>query len=130
MKRYAVLAALVGAVFVGADPRLGAADPSPEQRALEVTRGWGKGGATSDKTGAVAIYQHELTDQMARDLMQHRAGLGHLRELQLSRSPLTDAGMKEIYGLPSLETLVLEGVGVSDAGVAALKEVPKLKLLS
>src|ERR1043166_7386544 len=57
-------------------------------------------------------------DQVMRDVMKHRYGLGGLRLLRVPSAGLTDAGAREIKGLPALERLNLEQNRITDAGLA------------
>jgi internalin A len=70
----------------------------------------------------------KVTDKTVTEVMKYRTGLEHLEFLHIQGSKLTSEGMKEIYGLPSLTHLWLMGNGdVTDAGISALKELPKLR---
>jgi hypothetical protein len=57
--------------------------------------------------------------------------LDHLQELDLSGTPVTDAGLENLEGMATLRTLRLVGTaGVTDAGVQALqKALPNVKVV-
>jgi Leucine-rich repeat (LRR) protein len=63
-----------------------------------------------------------VTDAGLKEL----ARLKSLQTLFLSETNVTDTGMKELAGLKSLQTLILDGTKVTDAG---LKELAGLKSL-
>lgn len=70
----------------------------------------------------------EITDRTIVEIMKYRAGLGHLEGLHIQWSKVTDAGMKEIHDLPSLNYLWLFGnEKITDAGLSSIKDVPNLK---
>ena len=50
------------------------------------------------------------------------AGLKNLQALDLGRTKVTDAGLKELAGLKSLHALYLDGTQVTDAGLKKLRK--------
>jgi hypothetical protein len=61
--------------------------------------------------------------------LKHLAGLKSLQTLDLSNTQVTDRGMKELAGMKDLEWLNLRSTEVTPAGVAALqKALPKCKI--
>ncbi len=71
---------------------------------------------------ALDLRHTEVTDAGLKEL----AGLKSLQTLDLWGSKVTDAGLKELAGLKSLQTLELRNTQVTDAG---LKELARLKSL-
>jgi len=58
------------------------------------------------------------------------SGLTSLVYLDLDRTAITDAGLKHLEGLRSLETLSVEATGVTAEGIAALrKKNPGLRVI-
>ena len=60
-----------------------------------------------------------------RDLqlgMENRAGLSQLRELDLSKTQITDTGLKYLRGLKQLQYLNLHDTNVTRQGVQDLKQ--------
>jgi len=53
-----------------------------------------------------------------------------LRYLDASETKITDAGLKELKGLRSLETVYLIATDISDAGLRELKALPNLQTLN
>jgi hypothetical protein len=68
------------------------------------------------------LRETKVTDAGLKDL----AGLQSLQVLRLSFTPVTDAGLKELAGLKSLQVLSLHSTSVTDAG---LKELAGFKSL-
>ena len=64
------------------------------------------------------LYRTQVTDAGLKEL----AGLKSLHTLDLRGTQVTDAGLKELAGLKSLHTLYLSGTQVTDAGVAELQK--------
>lgn len=56
-------------------------------------------------------------------------GLACLRELDLANTRVTDAGLRHLEKVPSLETLDLTGTQVTDAGLRQLARLPGLRYL-
>jgi hypothetical protein len=52
-----------------------------------------------------------------------------LEELNLSYSPVTDDATRDLAGLDRLRRLWLRGTALTDAGLAHLRELPKLEYL-
>ena len=59
-----------------------------------------------------------VTDAGLKEL----AGLKSLQALNLNNTQVTDAGLKELTGLKSLQTVILTATQVTAAGAAAMKE--------
>ncbi len=90
-------------------------------------------GGCSDKdcrgTGPVFL---ELPGQSITDevLAEKVKGLTNLKDLRLSRTQVTDAGLVHLKGLTKLEWLHLDGTKVTDAGVQKLqKALPGCKII-
>ena len=64
------------------------------------------------------LWDTGVTDAGLKDL----AGLKSLQSLALGGTPVTDAGLKELAGLTSLQSLYLYDTKVTDAGVAELQK--------
>jgi Leucine-rich repeat (LRR) protein len=55
--------------------------------------------------------------------------LPNLKHLELSDTPITDAGLKHLAKLSNLETLHLTGTSVTEAGVQRLQsQLPRCKV--
>jgi Leucine-rich repeat (LRR) protein len=52
----------------------------------------------------------------------HLKGLTNLKELDLTSTKVTDAGLVHLKGLTNLRHLVLEDTQVTDAGLAAMQQ--------
>lgn len=61
--------------------------------------------------------------------LAHLKGLTHLRELDLTRTPITSAGLVHVKELKSLRKLYLTDTRVDDAGIAHLQGLKSLELL-
>ena len=67
-----------------------------------------------------------MTDAGLKEL----AGLKSLQALNLGDTQVTDAGLKELAGLKSLQLLDLDDTKVTEAGVAAWqKDLPACNIL-
>src|SRR5262249_23814159 len=74
---------------------------------------------------AVDLYDTQITDAGLRELKE----LNSLQELDLGRTAVTDIGLKELKGLKSLQRLSLFNTKVTDAGLKELKELKGLQRL-
>jgi hypothetical protein len=73
---------------------------------------------------------HPLTDAELRSLMPHLLEFDDLTYINLYRSNVTDAGIKELVSLShKLEAIDVRSTSVSDKSVPALKQFPRLTLL-
>ena len=61
--------------------------------------------------------------------LTHLKGLPQLRTLILSHSKITDAGLVHLKGLPQLQTLILNHSEVTDAGLEHLQGLTQLTVL-
>lgn len=62
------------------------------------------------------------------EALAHLGNLGQLRNLTLTKSLVTDAGLPHLEGLSNLQTLMLRGCNeVSDAGLSHLRRMTNLK---
>lgn len=59
--------------------------------------------------------------------VKHLAGLRSLQYIDLGYSGLSDSGLEVLAGLPALETLRVHETRVSDRGVGAVSRIPNLK---
>jgi internalin A len=62
--------------------------------------------------------------------LTHIAQLSGLEELDLHRSPVTDATLARLDGLTELQSLIVFHTGISDAGLQRLKRLGRLRNLS
>ncbi|QDU41224.1 Internalin-A precursor [Maioricimonas rarisocia] len=74
----------------------------------------------------IAVFGPEITDRHMAWLRQ----LPGLRELDLTRSPISDAGLFHISKLHDLETLMLGRTDISDDGFEQLEDLKRLKNLN
>src|SRR5262245_19851545 len=61
--------------------------------------------------------------------MVHLKGLGHLQELDLTRTKITGAGLVNLKDLTTLKKLFVTETKVDDAGLAHLKRMKDLELI-
>src|SRR5262249_10914831 len=73
----------------------------------------------------VGITRDNVTDA----LLKHLAGLKTLQTLDLSFTKVTDAGLKHLAGLKELLAVGLRGTKVTDAGLKELAGLKKLQTL-
>ena len=107
----------------GADPEKEAFDTITNMPGINCT-------LENNQLERISAVTEKVTDQTIVDIMKHRAGLSKLKGIHIQGSKLSDAGMKEIRGLPSLTYLwLMENRGFTDTGLAALKDLPKLRNL-
>jgi hypothetical protein len=69
---------------------------------------------------------HKLSDTE----LNHIAHLSGLEELDLHRSPVTDATLARLDGLTDLQSLILFHTGIGDSGLLRLKGLGRLRNLS
>ena len=71
------------------------------------------------------------SDATDADLKKKLAGLKSLESLLLSGTQITDAGLKELAGLKSLSTLWLNSTQITDAGLKELQQaLPECSIYS
>jgi Leucine-rich repeat (LRR) protein len=79
------------------------------------------------KTVTILVLEKKpITDAGLKEL----AGIQSLETLYLGNTAVTDEGLKVLATLPALRTLRLNGTQVSDAGLAEVAKVPKLVMLN
>jgi internalin A len=66
-------------------------------------------------------------DELMRQVMKHRYGLGGLQTLNVRDADLTDAGAREVRELPELEVLQLANNRITDKGLEGMTQLPKLQ---
>jgi len=74
------------------------------------------------------IVLHDCTeaDELLRDLAEQAAHLRHLREIDLTGSLVSDAGIESLCKLRGLERVNLESTLVTEKGIVALARLPEL----
>jgi hypothetical protein len=78
----------------------------------------------AEATGSIAFDARSLATD---DVLKKLARLRRLKRLTLWRSPITDEGLRHLAGLTELTELNLgQCPGVTDAGLAVLRELPNL----
>jgi hypothetical protein len=70
----------------------------------------------------------QMTDDLLEDLSRRARTLTALSLSGCRR--ITDAGVRQLARIPSLQHLDLSGTGVTDAGVQVLRDLPRLRTLS
>jgi hypothetical protein len=55
--------------------------------------------------------------------------LDRLEWIHLTGTPLTDAGLEQLAGHPSIKTLIIAYTQVTDAGLECVKKMPALEFL-
>ena len=74
---------------------------------------------------------HSVCDTLIGDAhAQEMCALVHLRDVDLSGSKITDAGLASLQGLPEIEDLSLSDTAITDRGLAALKTMHCLRRLN
>ena len=74
-----------------------------------------------------AIFQgYQLTDAALKDVKE----LTTLQELRLDQTSVTDTGLRDLVGLTNLHRLSLDGASVTDAGLKYLKGLTNLQTLN
>ena len=79
-----------------------------------------------DCVDSIAMFGENVTDRDLANLRQ----LPGLRQVNLTKSRISDAGLFHLAKLQSLEVLLLGGVDVSDEGVELLESLTDLKQLN
>jgi hypothetical protein len=101
--------------------RLGIRLPSPHRLTAELVRAM----ATVANLNHVECRDNPTIDDDSLDLF---AQLPHLTELDLTRTAVTDAGLKKLVAAaPYLSRLSLEGTAVTDAGLKHLAQAKRLR---
>jgi hypothetical protein len=116
----------------GVGGRVARRDHFPDSPVVAVLLGNSQ--ATDTELAAVASCKHlerlELTRTAVTDEgLKRLTGLSHLTALALGWTHVTDAGMKDIAELKTLETLELQLTPVGDAGLKPLAGLPRLRTL-
>jgi hypothetical protein len=83
-----------------------------------------------DYFGHVTRVRLVATHQLSETELNHISHLSRLEELDLHRSPVTDAGLAHLAGLTDLQSLILFHTEVSDAGLLHLRGLSRLRSLS
>ncbi|MGE0755690.1 MAG: leucine-rich repeat domain-containing protein [Pirellulaceae bacterium] len=96
-----------------------------EPLALPLVAEW-FGPEYATEIGEVYLINPALKDDDLRVL----SGVGTLTKLELTTSPITDAGLSHLAGLTNLYTLHLAGTKVTDAGLVHLAGMKNLGILS
>jgi hypothetical protein len=81
--------------------------------------------ATDNPIVSVDLGKTKVTDAGLKDL----AGLKQLQWLNLTKTQVTDAGLKHLAGLKQLRELDLRNIKVTDAGLKHLAGLKQLRLL-
>jgi hypothetical protein len=79
-----------------------------------------------DRVSSIAMFGDDVTD---RDLASLRQ-LPGLRQVNLTRTRISDAGLFHLAKLESVEVLLLGGVDISDEGIELLETLTNLKQLN
>src|SRR5947207_137197 len=134
MKKTTILVVLTGIGLLASDRSFAQpGNENPYKKAHDAIQkiggvsGFGADTATSAITSINFGRPGQNNDQVMREVMKHRYGLGALRELRVTYAELTDVGMKEIQGLHGLQFLNLQFNRITDAGLTELKELPNLR---
>jgi hypothetical protein len=79
---------------------------------------------------AVRFHPNSVTDGELRSLMKYIHRFEDLTYLYFTECPITDQGLKELLPLADkLDTLDIRRTGITDQGIATIKQLPRLTLL-
>ena len=124
-----VIAVVMGQSVLAADKKLLIADPIVEKAIRERIKK-PKGELTKADLGKVTVVNLSRT-QITDAGLKEVAKLQNLRDLVLIDTQITDAGLKDIAKLQQLRRLRLSNTKITKAGVAELqKALPKCKIRS
>lgn len=70
------------------------------------------------------------SENITNEGIRYLAALPHLRNLDVARSRVTDAGLAHLRDVKTLETLWLPSEGISDTGLEYLSQLPRLRSLN
>jgi hypothetical protein len=93
-------------------------------------RSFGDFAVLAERLRGLVLRDCAEADEVLQYLAEHAPQLRHLRDIDLSQSLVSDAGLKSLYGLRGLERINLEGTLVTEAGVVALASLPSLKWIN
>ena len=88
------------------------------------------GESTPEATVEAMVQRLGGTIERDRALPVHLRDLKELRKLNLFRTPVTDKGIGALKHLVKLETLLVGGTGITDAGMKTVKGWRELRKLS
>src|SRR5262249_6615737 len=77
----------------------------------------------------ITFFDCPVDDAALKELGPQLASLKHLKELNLSLTKITDAGLKQLSALTRLEVLYLNKTQITDAGLADFPDLDQLQTL-
>lgn len=123
MARPVLVLALVGALA-------GCSAPTPEDRAEALVSKLGGSAARDSRLPGSPIVSVHLRETACTDAdLKQLASLTELRSLNLSKTPVTDAGIIEVLHFKELKTIAIRETAVTDAGLRVLAQLPHLTSL-
>src|SRR5262245_36617934 len=118
--------AFLGGVLVLTDPGRADDDKDRKEQARRTVLGaFSRTSNGGDNAKEVQILYGDAgtSDESIRIAMKYRDELRSLKSWTMNKSRITDAGIKEIHGLPNLVALYLSQNRITDVGVAGIKDV-------
>ena len=104
-------------------------DGLPSLRRLDLAGSEATGKCLASLKTLPSLKRLSLSGKIEDDDLAHLSNFPQLEQLWLQMAPITDKGIRFVAALKSLKELMLERVQVTDAGYAALKELPALEYL-
>jgi len=81
----------------------------------------------AERLRTIVLHDCAEADEVLRYLAEQAEHLRHLREIDLTGSLVSDAGIESLCALRGLERINLEDTLVSESGIVALTSLPELK---
>lgn len=76
-----------------------------------------------------ALASHEITDEKLAEVVDQGVGLEGIKTLDLTRSPVSNAGMASVLKLTALEVLNISFTRIDNAGLQNIADLKNLKML-
>lgn len=81
----------------------------------------------AERLRGIVLHDCAEADELLRTMAEQAPYLRHLREIDLTGSLVSDAGIESLCKLRGLERVNLESTLVTEAGIVELAELPELK---
>ena len=93
-------------------------------------RSFGEFAILAERLRGIVLRDCAAADELLQYLAEQASRLRHLRDIDLARSLVSDAGLESLCELRGLERINLEGTLVTEAGVVGLSALPELKWIN
>jgi hypothetical protein len=93
-------------------------------------RSFGDFAVLAERLRGIVLHDCAEADELLRYLAEQAAHLRYLRDIDLTHSLVSDAGLESLCELRGLERVNMQGTLVSEAGVVALAALPGLKWIN